>query len=129
MGRKNFGGKTADARARTLARLEMKAGAGEISPKEARRLKKMAKQVAKAADRQEVKDTRGWTKLTMNATCGCCTAELYYRTRERAEAAARSAAAKHLTLTDDRGAAESVDGFYGFALSPNNDIDPAAPPP
>jgi len=74
-------------------------------------------------------DTRGWTKLTMTTTCGCCEAVLWYKTRAAAEAAAASAANKHLPLTDDRGATETVDGFYGFELGPNNDIDPAAPPP
>lgn len=77
----------------------------------------MEKQAAKAEARSEAAAHRGWTKLTMRATCGCCTAELWYTTRERAEAAARSAHLKHLRLVDDRGTAEDVDGFFGAELA------------
>ncbi len=113
----NFGGKTKDARARTYDRLKWKSYAKDgLSKKEARRFKKMEKQVKKDEVRQVAREHRGQTKLTMVAICGCCMAELYYTSRERAEAAAASAAAKHCDLTDDFGKTEKVDGFYGCQL-------------
>ena len=111
----NCGGKTPDARARSLARLKFMEA--HLSPKDRRRLKKMEKQAGKAEAKQARADNRGWTKLEMRGICGCCTAELWYSSRERAEAAARDVSLRHAVLTDDRGNTEHVDGFYGAELT------------
>ena len=116
MAGQNFGGKTADARARTLDRLKMKANSDALSPKEARRLRKLEKRVGKVEVQREKHDNKGWTRLTMQAICGCCTAVLWYKTREAAEKAAAESCLKHHELTDDRGMTETVDGFYGGTI-------------
>lgn len=94
----------------------MKANSNALSPKEARRLRKLEKRVGKAEAQKEKHDNRGWTRLTMQALCGCCTAELWYKTREAAERAAQASALTHAELVDDRGNKEDVDGFYGATI-------------
>lgn len=59
---------------------------------------------------------RGWVALTCRALCGCCEAELWYSSKDRAEIAAKSMAMKHAELTDDVGETVMVDGFFPFAL-------------
>ena len=71
---------------------------------------------ARQAAKKVRRDYKGWVKLITQAICGCCAAELWYKDRASAEAAARKAAFRHMKLTDDRGDSETVDGFYGFSF-------------
>jgi cell division septal protein FtsQ len=87
------------------------------------KLKKEAKAQAKAAKkekRQEEKKYKkrreGWAKVTCAAICGCCEAVFYFENREKAEQVCKEATNKHITITDDEGTTEEVDGFYGFNI-------------
>lgn len=63
--------------------------------------------------KRPLRKSRGvWVHGT--ADCGCCPAVLWYRTRERAEAAITYAAGHITELRDDRKRAISVDGNCPF---------------
>jgi hypothetical protein len=82
----------------------------------ARKQAKLDKKKARQQEKQEVRDYRGWTKVTGRAICGCCCAVLWYTDRVRANNACKGATHKHALMKDDRGNEEMVDGFYGFDI-------------
>jgi len=59
---------------------------------------------------------RGFIQVTAQLSCGCCTTEMLFKSRENAVAAFNKAGLdSSADITDDKGVAHSgVDTFYGF---------------